>query len=336
MISSSHTTGDTNQEKSQAVTVTAAGAGLKSVNNETQNVVAAAARQDETSSKATDEGTSAATGRFSTLLQQIGIPWQLKRRSTAQKALTNSSGNTNEESSLQQHSSSLGEVAGPPSSNDGTHEVTPSEADQLKSPPLDNSETIAMGASEDDQQSLKEAAKIDADKVHVAEDFPGNKPDGDVSKSAPMPGTIDDDRATGDGTLLQVVTDGSETETPQRTADVVMLDVDKLACKKKSEDDGNKMPVEEVRGLGQATKTEDQESGNGDHHLEGEFVPRAVYVRDLAREKRKYGKYKKKTLLNQEKIDKLEREVKRLRVELHRVRLGAQLRAPGETGENSF
>jgi hypothetical protein len=147
-----------------------------------------------------------------------------------------------------------------------------------------------------------------------AEGSPGNMSGRDVWNPPPVPEprTVND-CAANEGALLHV-TDGSETKTPRRTVDVATHDVDDL--------------------VGQKEETEtsaDQESGNGDHlDAGGESVPRHVYESDLGELERKYGKYKRKTIRLTDTISSLEREVKRLRVELHRAHLGSQLRVPDE------
>ena len=122
-------------------------------------------------------------------------------------------------------------------------------------------------------------------------------------------------------------------ETPRRTDNVtIMLDVDELASKKKKTEDGGgeRMPVEEVRYLGQARTAADHESDNGEgQHPVGDFVPRSVYERDLAGVKRKY---KTKALRYYDERNKLKREVKRLRVELQKVQPGSHLLVPDYEG----
>jgi hypothetical protein len=186
-------------------------------------------------------------------------------------------------------------------------------------------EEMKNGASDEEQQIVKKGAPINTIKAN-AEKSPRNKSGRDVWKlpSAPIPEPrIVNDRAINEGTLL-LVTDGSETRTPQRTGNIAARDVvGELANKKEAEDS-------------QAETTEGQESGNGDHlDAGGYFVPRHVYENDIAELERKCGKYKRKTLRHKETIRKLEREVKRLRVELHRAHLGSQLRAPGEVDVNT-
>jgi hypothetical protein len=208
-----------------------------------------------------------------------------------------------------------------------SQDVTLSENAQLKSLPQDNRmvEEMKNGASDEEQQIVKKGAPINTIKAN-AEKSPRNKSGRDVWKlpSAPIPEPrIVNDRAINEGTLL-LVTDGSETRTPQRTGNIAARDVvGELANKKEAEDS-------------QAETTEGQESGNGDHlDAGGYFVPRHVYENDIAELERKCGKYKRKTLRHKETIRKLEREVKRLRVELHRAHLGSQLRAPGEVDVNT-
>jgi hypothetical protein len=281
------------------------------------------------------------------LLDGIGFEWarrNISSRSAAetnQPAVTNAMEGTSQESQAAAAAAAAAVFAAAAAAAAAGADVT--TPPQLKSPPQDTLEKTASGASEEEPQQFgKEGVPIHADKSPGGESGATSLKAcmGSLSNPARARASrIDDDQ----GALLQVSsTDGSETETPPRTADAAIMlnDNDDLANKKKkAEDCGDKVPVEVVRHHSQAkTEESDQESdtddeGGNQHPVEGDFVPRSVYLEEK-NSKRKYKeyamRYKTKAARYYDERNKLRREVKRLKLELHGLNPDSQVLVSAE------